>query len=787
MRWLRQFLSTYRNGGLVKRIVVLSVALLLLIQISVQFIVRSSIQDSVRANLQRELASNAKVWERLVDQNAQRLQLGASVLASDFGFRAAVSSADAETIESALENHGARIGATVSAFLDTEFALKAIANAGSSAAMQGTLTDLAQSMAGTSQQGRMALVQGRLHQFVLVPVRAPLVVGWVLMGFAVDQSLAADMRALSNAHVVIVNSPANSAPSVVYGTLEGVGTDELQAMEANSGLVAMEYEEFATLRVPVDTKDQSIHAVLMQSTYAAQAVFQRMKQVLLVIDLLGLLLFAVISSVIARRVSKPLKLLVADTDRIGRGDYSQAVADYARQDEVGNLARSFDRMRLNIQASQVEIRQLAYWDRLTGLPNRAQFREALQSQCADGNATPSSVAVIMLDLDRFKHINDVLGYGFGDRVLKVVGQRLSTQAQITQVTVARMGGGQFAMMLPGSDADAALLVAKHLADVLEAPVALDGQAVDISAGMGIACWPIHAQQVDELLGHAEVAMYAAKRKSQGALVYEAALDSGSAQTLSLLSELRQALDSNQLRLFLQPKISLSTNRVIAAEALVRWQHPLRGMVQPMQFIPFAEQTGFIRHLTLWMFEEVARQWQSLQPADGSLRIAINLSTRDLMDLDFPAKIEALLARFGVPRSGFCLEITESAIMDDPQRAQATLDQLSKSGFKLSIDDFGTGYSSLAYLKSLPVNELKIDKSFVMGMEKDESDAKIVKSTIDLAHNLGLSVVAEGVENAHIYQLLAELHCDEAQGYYMSKPVISTEFSLFCDRWHARQP
>jgi EAL domain-containing protein (putative c-di-GMP-specific phosphodiesterase class I) len=343
------------------------------------------------------------------------------------------------------------------------------------------------------------------------------------------------------------------------------------------------------------------------------------------------------------------------------------------------------------------------------------------------------------------------------------------------------------VLLPGRDADGAMLVAQQLAGVLEAPVALDGQAVDISAGMGIACWPDHADQPDELLGHAEVAMYAAKRKSQGVLVYEPSLDSGSAQTLSLLSELRQALDGNELRLFLQPKISLQNNRVIAAEALVRWQHPVRGMVQPMQFIPFAEQTGFIRHLTLWMFEEAARQWHSLQPVDGSLRIAINLSTRDLMDLDFPAKIDTLLARFNVPRSGFCLEITESAIMDDPQRAQATLNQLSHSGFKLSIDDFGTGYSSLAYLKSLPVNELKIDKSFVMGMEKDESDAKIVRSTIDLAHNLGLTVVAEGVENAHIYQLLADLHCDEAQGYYMSKPVVSTEFTALCERWNSRQP
>jgi EAL domain-containing protein (putative c-di-GMP-specific phosphodiesterase class I) len=291
--------------------------------------------------------------------------------------------------------------------------------------------------------------------------------------------------------------------------------------------------------------------------------------------------------------------------------------------------------------------------------------------------------------------------------------------------------------------------------------------------------------VDELLGHAEVAMYAAKRKNLGILVYEEKLDFGSAQNLTLLSELRQAIDEGQLRLYLQPKIHLGTHIVCAAEALVRWEHPVRGMVQPMQFIPFAEQTGFIRHLTLWVLEAAAGQWHSLQTSQGALRIAVNLSTRDLMDVDFPAKIDAILAKYGVPRSGFCLEITESAIMDDPQRAEATLDQLSVNGFKLSIDDFGTGYSSLAYLKSLPVNELKIDKSFVMGMENDESDAKIVRSTIDLAHNLGLTVVAEGVENAATYQLLADLQCDEAQGYFMGKPMPCADFMDWCERWCAQ--
>lgn len=780
MSWMQSLRQYYRHGGLVSRIVLLSVALLLVIQISVQIIVRSSIQDSVRANLQRELASDAKVWARLVEQNAQRLQLGASVLASDFGFRAAVSSGDAETIESALENHGARIGSTVSAFLDTRFQLKAMVNTQDKAAIQSILADLGQGMAGSGQKGRMALVQGRLHQFVMVPVRAPLLVGWVIMGFAVDQSLASDMQALSSAQVVIADRQLAASPGLIHTTLPAFTAKELKTLPASGGMLALDGNEFAVLSFPVDGTSSTLQAVLLRSSAQAQAVFERMQWVLLVIDIAGLLLFIVGSSIIGRRVSRPLDLLVEDAERIGQGDYSHAVADFGRRDEVGNLARSFDRMRLNIQSSQAEIRQLAYWDRLTGLPNRAQLREVLQSHLAD--AQDETLSVVMLDLNRFKHINDVLGYAFGDRVLTAVGQRLTRLADAEDLMVARIGGGQFALMLAGRDAPAAIDLIRKVTEALQDPVTLDGQAVDISAAMGVACWPAHAQQADALLGHAEVAMYAAKRKSVGMLVYEPTLDSGSAQTLSLLSELRQALDGNQLRLFLQPKICLKDNTVAAAEALVRWQHPVRGMVQPFQFIPFAEQTGFIRYLTLWMFEEAARQWHALQPAEGQLRIAINLSTRDLMDLDFPARIDAILLMHDVPRSGFCLEITESAIMDDPQRAQNTLEELSRSGFKLSIDDFGTGYSSLAYLKTLPVNELKIDKSFVMGMESDESDAKIVRSTIDLAHNLGLTVVAEGVENAHIYQMLADLHCDEAQGYHMSKPMPASEFRAWCDRW-----
>ena len=773
----------YRHWGLVKRIVLISVGMLLCIQLAMLMVVRSSIEESVASNLHMELESSANVWNRLVEQNAQRLQLGASLLAADFGFRSAVLSGDAQTIESALENNGARIGATVAGFLDTQFVLIGMANAQENESLKKTLEILAQSMAANQQPGQMALTNGRLHQYVLVPVRAPLMVGWVVMGFQVDESLARDMVSLTATHVLVVQQDSsNDVLRTIHSSLDLRREFDLKTVATASRELEINSEAYALLRVPQKSVARDVKVILLRASGPARQVFQHMTIALLVITALGLGLFALGSVGLAKRLSRPLNALVADTERLGRGDYSQPVVDLGQHDEVGNLARSFDRMRQNIQASQAEIRQLAYWDRLTGLPNRAAFREILQALLNAPEHQATSVSVLILDLDRFKHINDVLGYAFGDKVLQAVASRLKELSEQVNGHAARMGGGQFGLMLRDLDISSALEVAHKVAAALEVPFSFDGQIVDVRAGIGIARWPEHASDVDVLLGQAEVAMYTAKRKSAGVQVYDPALDSGSALTLSMLSELRQAIDQNELRLFLQPKIDLTNHRVIAAEALVRWQHPTRGMVPPMEFIPFAEQTGYVRHLTLWMLEEAARQWRGLQPPSGMMRIAVNLSTRDLMDPDFAAKVDALLARHNAPRDGFCLEITESAIMDDPQRAEFTLNQLSGSGYKLSIDDFGTGYSSLAYLKRLPVNELKIDKSFVMGMEHDESDAQIVRSTIDLAHNLGLTVVAEGIENAAVYHLLTNLNCDEGQGYYMSKPLPYTEFNAWRDLW-----
>jgi diguanylate cyclase (GGDEF)-like protein len=527
--------------------------------------------------------------------------------------------------------------------------------------------------------------------------------------------------------------------------------------------------------------------VLLRALADAVAPYRPLQTTLAVLTLAALALAFFVSLATARRVTTPLRSLVRASERLGRGDYSQALDHTQREDEIGELARSFDHMRLNIASNEDAIRRLAYWDPLTGLPNRAQFRDAVQVALADAAADGLPVAVVMLDLDRFKHVNDVLGYAFGDRLLKGVAARLAVHDLGPGALVARLSGDEFALLLPGSDAVQAMVVAEGVAEVFHLPLKLDDHTVDVAAGFGVACFPEHAGDADTLINHAEVAMYTAKRKTRMAMVYDPATDAASALTLSLLTELRHALEHHELRLFLQPKIALVGPRageMIGAEALVRWQHPRRGMVPPMEFIPFAEQTGFVRQLTLWMLEATAREWPKLQ-ALGLERVSVNLSTRDLLDQELPAKLQALLQRHPMPPQALCLEITESAIMDEPQRAEATLNALSAAGYKLSIDDFGTGYSSLAYLKRLPVDELKIDKSFVMAMEADEDDAKIVRSTIDLAHNLGLSVVAEGVENAAVMARLAALDCDEGQGYHMSRPLPAAEMGAFAAKWARR--
>ena len=343
--------------------------------------------------------------------------------------------------------------------------------------------------------------------------------------------------------------------------------------------------------------------------------------------------------------------------------------------------------------------------------------------------------------------------------------------------VARLGGDEFGVLLPGAGLARAQEVARLLGRAFtEHPLSLDDSLVDLSAAFGIALAPTHAEHTEVLLGRALLALGEAKRRMADVMVYDPAQDAGSAQTLSLLGELRRALRQHELRLYLQPKLSLATGEVCGAEALVRWQHPERGLVPPVQFIPFAEETGFIHELTLWVVEEAARHAALLREHGVSLKLSVNLSAHDLMKPDLLPRLQRALRSQDLAPQALCLEITESAIAHDPARALQTLAAMKAAGFSLSIDDFGAGQTSLAQLIGLPVDELKLDMLFVRAMDQDPQKASMVGSLIRLGHDRGLSVVAEGVENAAILALLRGLGCDQAQGWHIGKPMPAGELA-----------
>jgi diguanylate cyclase (GGDEF)-like protein len=424
-----------------------------------------------------------------------------------------------------------------------------------------------------------------------------------------------------------------------------------------------------------------------------------------------------------------------------------------------------------------ELHRMATTDELTGLANRECFRVAVQDRIAVAQETDEEFAVMLLDLDRFKEINDTLGHHYGDEMLCELGPRLAREVGPRGV-VARLGGDEFAILSPLNTGEPEVLEleATALIECVHQPFLLEEMTLDIGASIGIARYPQDGGDAHALLRCADIAMYAAKEAHSGSKLYAAEFDRHSMRRLSVLSEFRRALDENEITVHYQPIVDVNGTRVCAAEGLLRWEHPTQGMIPAGEFIETVEQSGLIGPLTRYVLERAIAQCAMWRKEGRTLSVAINLSVRNLLDRTLPNEIEALLSVYGLPADALQLEITESMLMSDPERALATVTRLSELGANISVDDFGTGYSSLANLRRLPINELKIDRSFVSPMLQDESDLIIVRSTINLAHDLGLRVVAEGVEDEPTLRRLAGLGCDLAQGYHLSRPMPPLAFS-----------
>jgi diguanylate cyclase (GGDEF)-like protein len=448
--------------------------------------------------------------------------------------------------------------------------------------------------------------------------------------------------------------------------------------------------------------------------------------------------------------------------------------------------RQLEQTNQQLTRTNEELEHLALHDPLTGLPNRSLVIDRVQQAILTARRNQEPMALLMLDLDHFKEVNDTLGHLVGDKLLMRVGERFQSSLREPD-TLGRLGGDEFAIVLPRADQKDALIVAEKLQDALRRPVDIDQNSFSVAASIGISIYPDHGPDPSSLLRSADIAMYVAKRARNEFAVYQPEYDTYNPDHLSLLRDLREVIRLGDMDAAFQPKIDLRTGTIIGVEALARLHHPEKGDIPPYEFIPILEQTGLIRPFTLQILEKAIDYCTQCRQQGMEFSVAVNLSMQNLRDDKLPEQISEIINRYDFDREQLILEITESAIMHDPEHSLGILDRLDEMGLKLSVDDFGTGYSSLSYLKRLPVSQLKIDRSFVKNMIRDEDDAMIVRSTIELAHNLGLNTVAEGVEDEQTLERLRELNCDMAQGFLISRPLSADNFFRFMTSspWAAR--
>ncbi|MGQ0656809.1 MAG: putative bifunctional diguanylate cyclase/phosphodiesterase [Chromatiales bacterium] len=722
-----------RFSNLRRRVVVFFGALLFGMTVVGFGLTQLVILQKAQDNIQSELQVGTRVLQHQLKQQQTLLVQTARVLAADYAFREAIATHDGDTLVSALENHRERIQADIMLMIGLDHDILAATPRHPAEGASPSFLQLARPATRDTPEAAITFMDRQIYQLVVVPVMAPVSIGWVAMGFSIDDWTARDLAVLTGLEVSFLGRSGNQPWNVPGTTLAEQQRSQLMTKASGWTVTAglhTDHDHYVALATPLagtrDGHGEQVVVVLEKSLRESLAPFKGIRVLLATMALVGVVVAIVGTRMIAQR--------------------------------------------------EAHIIDLAYRDPLTGLWNRALFTDRLSMAVRTEARAARPLSILLLDLDRFKHINDTLGHPIGDKVLVLVSQRLRAALPRESDTLARLGGDEFAILLPTDGVEGAQRVAARITRVLEQPLIIDEQLLDISASIGIASCPAHGTGVAILMSQADTAMYAAKHQRTGWCVYEPRRDQGhdrGSGRLSLLSELRQAVERNELTLTFQPKLDVANGRIAGVEALVRWFHPSRGFVPPDQFIPYAEQTGYIRTITHWVLRQALRLQAEWRRRGIDLRLALNLSARDLLRHDLVEVMAKLLRVHAVPPASVILEVTENAVMEDATHALRVLEDLHDMGLGLAIDDYGTGYSSLAYLKRLPVDELKIDKSFVMHLQPDSDDATIVRSTVELAHNMGLKVVAEGVESAATLSLLRAWHCDFAQGYHISEPL-STE-------------
>src|SRR6202166_1240874 len=713
-------------------------------------------RGNAEREVQRQLDVGASVFSRLLESNRRQLTQAAQAVAADYGFREAVSTRDTDTLVSVLGNSGQRIGAAMVVLTSLDGDVIAASGLHVKAGTPFPLSPVQRGSMADDSTTSVMVDNGRIYQLVTVSGHSPLPVAWIAMGFELDEQAARELADITGLAVTLsVNSGGHWTNVVSTIPVGGAPSSDVVTRR-------IEMSKWGNARVV---------AILSRSLADARAPFERLTKVLFVIAAVSLVASALAVFWLARNIMRPLQDLTKAVDRMRTGIYDSALS-VQRRDELGVLAEGLQLMQTAVQSRDQSIRRLAYEDSLTGLMNRTAFGAALGRALTEPGGAPIAVAVI--NLDRFRRINEHLGYSVGDTVLIKMAARLAAVPSVNSA-VARFAADQFASFAQLRDTAGLQAWGTSLVMALSDPVFVEAQPIDINATVGLALAAADAPSADELLPCADLALEHAGREKRPLAESGEALKPAARDQLSLLGELRHAVEHDEMRLFFQPKIDLRSGRVTGAEVLLRWQHPTRGLLGPADFIPFAEQTGFIRRLTRWTLDHAIAQGALWQRAGKALGIAVNISADDIGDVRLDSRVASMLTRHQLPPALLTLELTESGFIEDPTRALRVLDAVAALGVSLSIDDFGTGYSSLSHLARLPVHEVKIDRSFVQGLESDPEFAPVLRSVIDMGHGLGLKVVAEGIETEEAAARLRDYGCDIAQGYLYAKPMPLPQF------------
>ena len=760
----------------------LFLALLLLLVIGAVYFAVKAVTITVASDqAQEQLKTGTRVFERFMDLRWRRIQYGLNWLTNDSDFREATIKGSPSLIEHALQEFEASLHGSELFVLDLDGNIITSTLKGLPAGQAFPYAKALRLARRNTQTMVIGILAGRPYMLVQGVVLGPLPVVRVVSGMPMDDVFAHELSSLSNLEVSFMTVKPGESGILSSTQPDFMSASIIEFVQEHTPGSTIHFSEFHGRRFlgqmlqlanSGDPGNGQVMAVLQSPLDQTMQAFDSLDRKFLWISL-GALLASLLGALwLARAVSRPVSLLAEAAQRIGRGNYETPV-ELTRRDELGFLAKAINAMQSGIAVREQQLAHNALHDPLTGLPNRALAMERLGSAIS----ARRGVVLIYLGIENYRVINESFGPEGGERIMRE-SARVMLDALRERDTAARITGNEFLLLLESTQVDVGVALADRLYALLKRPLSIDGHEVLLEVCMGIAIYPLNGRSAEELISRAAIACRDAAALPGYLQVYQQDRDLAHQRQIQLIRDLRSAASDGQLQLYYQPKMDIRSGHVRQAEALLRWQHPELGMVSPAEFIPLAERTGSMFLLTGWVIEEGIRQLSAWNRKGLHMQLSLNISAKDLHGENLLMTVERLLKRYQLSAEQLIFEITESTAMRDPEHSLNVLEKLRDGGISLSVDDFGTGYSSLAHLKRLPVQELKIDQSFIRNLDETSEDAVIVRSTIEMSHNLGLKVVAEGVEYQHTLELLERWHCDTAQGYLISRPMEAVAFEAW---------